>query len=115
MSALRKCLRHPGTYLTVLGLLAAATIVDVFRPPEQQVTARAYLAFLGIYRQYGREALKSSIRCRYIPTCSEYSREAVKRHGIARGLTLTYSRIRSCTTDVKPGTVEPVPVGHARH
>jgi len=110
MPALRKCLRHPGTYLVLVGLLGILTALDGFRAPQQQLTARFYLSALDMYQRYGREALNGTIRCRYNPTCSEYSREAVERFGIARGLSMTWARIRSCTTDVKPGTIDPVPI-----
>jgi putative membrane protein insertion efficiency factor len=34
--------------------------------------------------------------CRYLPTCSEYGIEALKKHGAAKGLWLTIKRILSC-------------------
>jgi putative component of membrane protein insertase Oxa1/YidC/SpoIIIJ protein YidD len=110
MSALRKCLMHPGTYLALLGLLGILTALDMRRPPQQQFTARIYLSVLGLYQQYGRPALEGTIRCRYIPTCSEYSRQAVGRHGLAGGLKLTFIRIHSCTKEVQPATPDPPPM-----
>ncbi|MBI4336867.1 MAG: membrane protein insertion efficiency factor YidD [Chloroflexi bacterium] len=35
-------------------------------------------------------------RCRYVPSCSQYSYEAVQRHGLARGLWLTLRRLGRC-------------------
>ena len=35
-------------------------------------------------------------RCRYTPTCSEYTIEAVKKHGILKGGLLAIKRIGSC-------------------
>jgi putative membrane protein insertion efficiency factor len=35
-------------------------------------------------------------RCRYTPTCSQYSIEAVKKHGIIKGIYLSIKRIASC-------------------
>jgi len=35
-------------------------------------------------------------RCRYLPTCSEYAREAVCVHGAARGSWLAVRRILRC-------------------
>lgn len=110
MSALRKCLSHPGSYLVLLALLGILTAIDACRPPRQQVTARIYLSALDMYQQYGRKALEDTIRCRYVPTCSEYSRQAVERHGIAGGLKLTFIRIHSCTAEAKPGTPDPLPM-----
>ena len=34
--------------------------------------------------------------CRYLPTCSEYSIEALKIHGFFKGLFLSFKRILSC-------------------
>lgn len=34
--------------------------------------------------------------CRYTPTCSTYSIEALKKHGPIKGLWLTIKRIASC-------------------
>jgi putative membrane protein insertion efficiency factor len=35
-------------------------------------------------------------QCRYTPTCSQYGIEALKKHGIFKGLYLTIRRILSC-------------------
>lgn len=82
---------------------------DVSRLPERQLTARVYISTVHVYQAVGRPLLKGKVACRYRPTCSDYSIEAVQRHGITRGLVLTYKRIRSCTNTVPPGTVDPVP------
>ena len=34
--------------------------------------------------------------CRYLPTCSEYSIEALKTYGFSKGLLLSCKRIISC-------------------
>jgi len=34
--------------------------------------------------------------CRYLPTCSEYAREAVERHGLGRGSLLAVWRLLRC-------------------
>ena len=34
--------------------------------------------------------------CRYLPTCSEYSIDALKKVGLLRGLYLSFKRIFSC-------------------
>ena len=34
--------------------------------------------------------------CRYLPTCSEYSIEALKTYGFVKGLSLSFKRIMSC-------------------
>ena len=34
--------------------------------------------------------------CRYLPTCSEYSIEALKTYGLLKGLLMSLKRILSC-------------------
>ena len=34
--------------------------------------------------------------CRYLPTCSEYSIEAIKSYGLLKGLYMSLKRILSC-------------------
>ncbi|MCI0391172.1 MAG: membrane protein insertion efficiency factor YidD [Acidobacteria bacterium] len=110
MSTLRKYLKRPETYLAALSILIALGILDSFRKPADQVTARAYIGAVHVYQAVGRPLLKGRIQCRYLPTCSDYSIEAVRKHGVRRGLMLTVNRIDSCTTAVKMGTPDPVPI-----
>ncbi len=46
--------------------------------------------------------------CRYIPTCSEYSIEAIKTHGTVKGVFLASKRICTCQPFCKGGH-DPVP------
>ncbi|WP_081946989.1 membrane protein insertion efficiency factor YidD [Candidatus Francisella endociliophora] len=48
-------------------------------------------------------------RCRYYPTCSEYALEALKSHGILKGLYLTTSRLLRCHPLSKRDYFDPVP------
>lgn len=109
MSALRKRLTRPGTYLAPVLLLYALAAMDSFRAPGKQVTSRAYLAAVHGYQHFGRPLLEPYVHCRYRPTCSEYSIEAVRKWGIRYGLVLTTRRLLSCTSAVPPGTPDPVP------
>jgi putative membrane protein insertion efficiency factor len=109
MSALWKCLRKPRTWLALFLALVVAVVVDTFRPPADQLTGRGYVMGVRLYQRWGRPLLAGKVHCRYHPTCSEYSIEAVERHGIRRGLVLTVRRISSCQSDVPDGTDDPVP------
>ena len=46
--------------------------------------------------------------CRFYPTCSAYSCEAIKKHGAAKGLFLSAKRLAKCHP-FHPGGVDPVP------
>ncbi|HEY3837990.1 MAG TPA: membrane protein insertion efficiency factor YidD [Bryobacteraceae bacterium] len=46
--------------------------------------------------------------CRFHPTCSEYMRQAIERHGVARGIWLGTKRLCKCQPFHKGG-VDPVP------
>jgi putative membrane protein insertion efficiency factor len=46
--------------------------------------------------------------CRFWPTCSEYAREAVERHGVGRGSWMMLTRLARCHP-YGAGGVDPVP------
>jgi putative membrane protein insertion efficiency factor len=46
--------------------------------------------------------------CRFYPSCSAYSLEAVEKHGVARGLWLSIKRLTRCHP-WHEGGVDPVP------
>jgi uncharacterized protein len=52
------------------------------------------LAGVAFYRRY-LSPLKSPC-CRYIPTCSDYTAQAIDRHGCAKGVWLGMKRICRC-------------------
>jgi uncharacterized protein len=109
MSPLWKCLKKPHTYLAMLACFYATAALDSYRPPSNQWTAKVYIGAVHLYQEYGRPISSKYIQCRYRPTCSEYSLEAVRVYGIKCGLALTYHRLASCTKAVPLGTQDPVP------
>jgi putative membrane protein insertion efficiency factor len=110
MSAVWQRLKQPRTRVfLVLILLVVAAGADSFRRPDRQITAKIYIAAVHGYQRFGRPITNKFIACRYKPTCSVYSIEAVEKYGIRYGLVLTTKRLVSCRTSVPMGTLDPVP------
>jgi putative membrane protein insertion efficiency factor len=84
-------------------------VADSFRPPSRQVSVRLFTAAVAGYHHYLHPITGRWIHCRFEPTCSRYSVEAVQKYGIAKGLALSFRRIRSCRRSVPMGTRDPVP------
>jgi putative membrane protein insertion efficiency factor len=67
---------------------------------------RALVVAIRVYQYALRPLLGAN--CRFYPSCSEYAREAVERHGAARGCWLAVRRIARCHP-YHPGGYDPVP------
>jgi len=109
MPPLRKCLKHPGTYLALFGALVALAGADSFRPPERQLSARTYIVLVRGYQHVGQPVLRGFVQCRFRPTCSRYSIEAVQTYGLRQGFALTVARLWRCRSAVPLGTDDPLP------
>ena len=88
--------------------LALALVLgfDLSRAPERQLSARALLAGIDVY-----QAVLSPLaggRCRFVPTCSRYGEEAIRRHGALIGSAKTAWRILRCGPWTEMGTADPV-------
>ena len=56
--------------------------------------AKAMLGLIWIYQHLW--APHSAAACRFVPSCSQFAREAVHKHGAARGSWLVVRRIARC-------------------
>jgi putative membrane protein insertion efficiency factor len=83
-------------------------IVDGLRPPASQLSAIIYLRLVRQYQLYVSPTLSRRIHCRFTPSCSAYSSEAVRRYGIIRGGVLTVRRLIKCNPWQRPNTPDPV-------
>lgn len=64
------------------------------------------LALIRGYQYLLRPMLGSN--CRFYPSCSDYAREAIERHGALRGVWLAVKRVSRCHP-YHPGGFDPVP------
>lgn len=71
--------------------------------PRPSLIAAGTLALLAGYQRWISPALPRS--CRFHPTCSEYARLAIERHGAGRGLWKTCGRLLRCQP-FHPGGVD---------
>ncbi|MEM9168164.1 MAG: membrane protein insertion efficiency factor YidD [Pseudomonadota bacterium] len=66
-------------------------------PARVGPVAHAAIGVLKVYRVTLSPALTAlGVRCRHLPTCSEYSIAAFRRHGAWIGFWLTLSRVSRC-------------------
>ncbi|MBV8271249.1 MAG: membrane protein insertion efficiency factor YidD [Cupriavidus sp.] len=70
---------------------------------------RILLALLRIYKIALSPYLGS--QCRFLPTCSDYARDAIVLHGPARGTWMAACRLCRCHPFAKGG-YDPVPATH---
>ena len=107
MPSLPQFLRKPHLWLGLLLALVSLLVVDVARPAESQVTPHLYGASTASYRWCKGKAGCEGC-CRFTPTCSVYSEEAVQKFGVIKGLAMTLDRLQRCKTNVPMGTPDHV-------
>ena len=70
---------------------------------------KKFLIYLiSVYQKYISPVLSNYSRCKYIPTCSQYSKEAIEKRGVFVGIILTIWRLLRCNPFSKGG-YDPVP------
>lgn len=71
-----------------------------------QILSYPFILLIKMYQYVVSPALGP--KCRYIPSCSQYSIEALKKHGLIKGGWLAVKRIASCRPGGGSG-YDPVP------
>jgi putative membrane protein insertion efficiency factor len=73
---------------------------------DVSVIRRLFAGMIRGYQRYISPLTPPS--CRFQPTCSEYTRQAILRHGALKGIWLGTRRILKCHP-FHPGGYDPVP------
>ena len=89
-------------------VLGAAGAFDMARPPDLQLSARGADALIAAYQATVSPLLtRVGVRCRFQPTCSEYTRATIRDRGLAAGSLRGLARLARCGPWTPPGTVDP--------
>jgi putative membrane protein insertion efficiency factor len=75
--------------------------------PAPSFVARGAIVLVQVFRVI-RFALFPVKTCRFVPTCTEYTIEALRMHGIVKGAPLALQRVSRCHP-FHPGGIDPVP------
>ena len=65
---------------------------------------RFFITFIYVYKRLFSPIFEQmGIRCKYYPTCSEYTRQAIEKYGSIKGVFLGIKRILRCNPFSKGG------------
>ena len=62
--------------------------------PKFNLMQHLLIILVSFYKQAVSPYVRA--RCRFLPTCSDYMREAVERHGSAKGVWMGLRRLARC-------------------
>ena len=92
----------------LLALVIATWLVhDALVPTRYAVDARLAMYAIDRYRAAVSPRLRGFVQCRFVPTCSLYGRESIRKHGFAFGGIVTLVRIAKCGPWTPFGTSDP--------
>lgn len=88
-------------------VLVVSAAFDLARVPEKQLSARGADALIGVYQATVSPLLeRAGVRCRFLPSCSEYARATIRDRGLAAGGLRTLARLARCGPWTPAGTVD---------
>jgi len=90
--------RRKGCGRILLWVVALVILENLIIPPRYQVSNNIALAGIWVYQHTASPAFRESgiVRCRFYPSCSEYSRMAFLHYGFFSGLVRSFWRVMRC-------------------
>lgn len=96
--------------LAACAALLLLLVVDLRQPAGEQWSARLAVSGIHLYQAtLSRWYARIGVQCRFIPTCSHYGEECIRRFGAARGGWMAMKRVLRCGPWTAMGTADPVP------
>ena len=91
--------------LLAVALPICLLALDLARPPARQLSARALLGGIAVYRAHGSAwTRRLGVRCRFEPSCSRYAQQVIARDGALVGSLRAGWRILRCGPWTPRGT-----------
>ncbi len=106
-----------ATELVVAGPVGVTASPMAQRPVGQAAPRASWLlrSLVALVRVYQAARSSRPSPCRYLPTCSVYTVEALEGHGAVRGLWLAARRLVRCQPWGGYGADPVPPAGHGQH
>jgi len=106
---------QPPTVRRKVLVSAAAVLIllsiDLSRAPFDQFSTRAAIGGIHLYQAtWSRVYARMGLRCRFMPTCSEYGEICIRRFGALRGGWMAMKRVVRCGPWTPAGTLDPPPL-----
>lgn len=102
------CFPEAAKSATSIGKEAPALLTILLQDTSKYSNSKNFfIAKIDAYQKLVDPKLKKALGvkkiCRYTPTCSQYGKAAIKKHGSAKGIALTAYRIMRCNPFSKGG------------
>jgi putative component of membrane protein insertase Oxa1/YidC/SpoIIIJ protein YidD len=106
VSALRKQLNRRHRLIVICSVLFGCLSVDAVLPARYQALANVAIGFVDVYQVVGRPVTRRFVRCRFQPSCSDYSKAVFAKYGFWLGAFKTLDRLSRCRASTPMGTVD---------
>ncbi len=85
-----------------------STSISVARVPRSRLAVAVGRGFVGLIRAYQLIRVGRVSPCRFTPTCSQYTAQAIEHYGPVHGLALGLRRLARCRP-LGPSGYDPIP------